>query len=172
MKDSLFEDLFYSYYSSLLVYVRKFVSEKTIAEDILQEVFLSVWKNRNKIDFETQPIKPYLYKIAHNKALNYLRSEKSRKSTTQELDLTINKEMADYNQHNTLLLKEADREIKLCMEKLPPRCREVFISSRIEMMKNKEIASVLNISEKAVEKHITLALLKIKECLLRIGFLN
>lgn len=167
-----FETLFFSYYSPLLRYVRKYIYDRSVGEDIVQDVFLSVWNKRKDIDFELQPILPYLYKIAQNKSLNYLRSQQYRSNMDSDLDFQIHEEVSRYNQHDTLLMKDADNEIKSCTEKLPPQCQKVFLSSRHELLKNREIAEKFEISEKAVEKHITHALQKIRECLRKAGILS
>lgn len=158
-----FEDLFHTYYLSLINYACKFVLDKSIAEDILQEVFISMWINRENIDFKTRNIEPYLYKAIRNRSINYIQSEKDSVSLNHEdVDSLIRKEMLSYNSHDALSFKDLEQEIQNSVENLPPQCKKVFIYSRYHHLKNKEIALMLGIHEKTVEKHITKALAEIR----------
>ncbi|MDO5665064.1 MAG: sigma-70 family RNA polymerase sigma factor, partial [Bacteroidia bacterium] len=74
-------------------------------------------------------------------------------------------------QDDQLQSKEIAKEINICISSLPQRCKEVFLLSRYDNFKNKEIAAHLNISIKTVEKHITKALQEIRIHLLQAGYL-
>ena len=65
------ESLFMTFYPTLSAFCAKYVKDKDIVRDIIQDIFLTVWENRNKLDFST-PLHSYLLKLAHNNCINYL----------------------------------------------------------------------------------------------------
>ena len=69
----LFQRLFEDYFRSLVTYSYRYVNDWSVGEDIVQDVFMALWINRDKIDFE-EPIKPYLYRATYNRSINYLNS--------------------------------------------------------------------------------------------------
>lgn len=169
----LFRNLFDEYFRLLVIYSYRYVNDWQAGEDIVQDVFLALWAKKEEVDFE-EPIKPYLYRSTYNKSLNYLNSAliRCRLEQPESVDELINQEILLYNQHDALLLKELTGEIESAVEKLPPQRRIVYQLSRQENLKNKEIALRLNISEKAVEKHITKALSDIRTHLIETGLMS
>lgn len=169
----LFQKLFEDYFRSLVTYSYRYVNDWSMGEDIVQDVFMALWINRDKIDFE-EPIKPYLYRATYNRSINYLNSVpvQRRVDHIDVLDELIDREILSYNQHDNLLLKEIEEEITSFVGTLPEQRKRVFLLSREENLKNKEIALRLNISEKAVEKHITKALSDIRTHLTETGLMS
>lgn len=169
----LFQKLFEDYFRSLVTYSYRYVNDWSVGEDIVQDVFMALWINRDKIDFE-EPIKPYLYRATYNRSINYLNSVsvQRRVDHADMLDELIDWEILSYNQHDNLLLKEIEEEITSFVGTLPEQRKRVFLLSREENLKNKEIALRLNISEKAVEKHITKALSDIRTHLTETGLMS
>lgn len=169
----LFQQLFDSYFQSLVTYAFRFVNDWQAAEDIAQDVFMALWMKKEDIDFD-QPVKPYLYRAIYNRSINYLNSALMQKRIegVDTIDELISQEILSYNQHDALLLKEITAEINNFVETLPPQCRNVYKLSREENLKNKEIAARLDISEKAVEKHITKALTEIRNHLVHLDILS
>ena len=157
----------------MVTYSYRYVNDWSVGEDIVQDVFMALWINRDKIDFE-EPIKPYLYRATYNRSINYLNSVsvQRRVDHADMLDELIDREILSYNQHDNLLLKEIEEEITSFVGTLPEQRRRVFLLSREENLKNKEIALRLNISEKAVEKHITKALSDIRTHLTETGLMS
>ncbi len=170
---SLFGQLFNTYFQALTTYAYRFVNDWQAAEDITQDVFMALWVKKEEIDFD-EPIKPYLYRAIYNRSINYLNSALMQKRIegADTIDELINHEILSYNQHDTLLLKEITNEIDSFVETLPPQCRKVYKMSREENLRNKEIAARLEISEKAVEKHISKALSEIRNHLVRLDILS
>lgn len=169
----LFQELFERYFRSLVTYAYRYVNDWNVSEDIVQDVFMALWVNRNEIDFE-EPVKPYLYRATYNRSINHLNSVlvQRRIDHTDNLDELIDYEILSYNQHDNLLLKEIEEEISSFVKTLPEQRKKVFLLSREENMKNKEIAFLLNISEKTVEKHITKALSDIRTHLTQTGLMS
>lgn len=157
-----FEFLFKSYYPRLYGYASRFIQNPDIVNDIIQECYLKLWEKHQEL--KVISITSLLFAMVRNSCLNYLkhhhiveqyRLEYLAKTGGEERlyhsDFSFD---SDYN----LLYEELQEQINLVIDNLPDRCRKVFIMSRFGGMKNKEIASELQISLTAVEKHITRAL--------------
>ena len=153
-----FKYLFDSFFASLCRFLRMFVRDHSVAEDIALEVFTSIWEKRADLDI-TISWKAYLFQAARNKALNYNR-DNDRFVTVSDWSL----HEKSY-QDNSLELKELEILIREAVCTLPDLCKDVFQKSRMEYKTNKEIAGELNISVKYVEAQITKALKLIKKYL-------
>jgi RNA polymerase sigma-70 factor (ECF subfamily) len=132
-------------------------------EDIVQEVFLSLWENRNTV--EISHIKTYLFQSARNRMLNYLRDEKNRsvllEQWFEEQMQMRNKNSGAGNFDTGKLLKSVEKAI----ESLPRKCKEIFILNKIEELSYKKIAETKGISIKTVENQMGIALKKIRQFL-------
>lgn len=157
-----FDRLFLTYYKPLVAYTFRLVGNKQSAEDIVQTVFMSVWIKWEEIDFVY--IQAYLYKAAYRKALDALAANKNRRDMAG-LDI-IESYLAQQDPGNTpsddLSVKEIIQEISHFIDALPSQSKRVFKLSRESNFSNKEIAHLLQISEKGVEKHITKVLSGLK----------
>ncbi|MCC8154736.1 MAG: RNA polymerase sigma-70 factor [Tannerellaceae bacterium] len=168
---AFFRQLYQKYYESLVAYAYHYVNNWEISEDIVQEVFLILWTKREDVDF-TEPIKPYLYKAVYNKSMNHISSTYTQTRVGMDsTDEMINRIIVECNQYDTLLAKETAKEIETAINGLSPQCKKIFLLSREQHLKNKEIATLLEISEKAVEKQITKALGEIRNHLKQLGLL-
>jgi RNA polymerase sigma-70 factor (ECF subfamily) len=151
----VFDYLFNYYYSGLCAYSLKFISDKSIVEDIIQDFFVALWIKSNQLNINTS-LRSYLFTSVKNRCFNYLKHNKvHEKFNLYSLHVLGNAENSNYNRYVESELKEA---INSAIEKLPPRCREIFELSRFKGLKNQEIAGQLNISKRTVELQISLAL--------------
>jgi len=156
-----FQELFEHYNVSLFYYACKFVDHMA-ARDVVQEAFMYIWQNRKQL-MVTTSLNRYLFGVIRNMCLKQLRNQsaKGKMISTDELYLTteeLNFYQKDPEAINSLIEKELDGKLEEALAELPPKCLQVFMLSRKEGLKNKEIALQLAISEKAVEKHISKAL--------------
>lgn len=154
--EQAFELLFRKYYIRLCAFSNKFLNEPEDAKEIVQEVFVKIWEGRDEIDPEDS-LKSYLFKIAQNLSINKLRRIKVE-SKYVEVFKIVYLECHEYSSHDTLLAKELEENIANSISNLPTECRKVFELSRVEGLKYREIAEVLNISVKTVETQMTKAL--------------
>ncbi|PZR20577.1 MAG: RNA polymerase sigma-70 factor [Flavobacterium psychrophilum] len=148
--------IFDRYWKRLFNYAYKIYREEEICEDIIQEIFISLWNNSQKavvLNLEAYLLKAVKYKIA-----NHIRS---LKFTKDHLDI-IEGISIPQKSVNDLEYKEFETGIMQKIESLSPKCREVFILSRIEYLSNSEIATKLNLSIHTVEKHISNALKELR----------
>lgn len=163
----LLEALFKRFYKPLRAYAFRFVNEKEMAEDIVQDIFYELWHKRKTVRFDDEAVRSYLFKAVYNHSLHLLNQKvrQNRAALTPESENQIlDRYLAAYhfNSEQSLLLNELKEKIAAYIDTLPPQCRKIFILSRAYELKNKEIAEQLDISVKAVEKQIGKALAGLK----------
>ncbi len=156
-----FEFLFKAYYPRLCNFAARFV-DSTTAEDIVQECFLKFWEKRFAI--KQGNILSLLFTMVKNACLNQLKHKALIDISSIDFVENLKGEEALYALDFTAgadyvcLEHELAEQINKVMNDLPARCREVFVLSRMDGLKNKEIALQLNISTTMVEKHIAKAI--------------
>lgn len=160
--EEAFGYLFKSYFPRLRGYAVRFIDDEEIVRDIIQECFLKFWEKRELLSAVS--VTSLLFAMVRNGCLNYLKHlsvvEKHRIEYLASIDGEERLYHADFafDADNRLLYDELQEQIKIVIDRLPDRCREVFLLSRFRQLKNKEIADKLRISTTAVEKHISKAL--------------
>lgn len=147
-----YEELFTSNHKNLCRLANRIVNNKAGAEDIVQDVFLKVWNSRETIQTD-RPLEGYLYTATTNAALNYLESL-SRLNKFRKEFVPANEEGTSQN----ISVKELQAEFQKALDRLPPKCKVIFILSRFEGQRYKQIAEQLNISVKTVENQMGKAL--------------
>jgi RNA polymerase sigma-70 factor, ECF subfamily len=157
----LFDELFNQYSKPLFYYAAKFVDDEA-ARDIVQDVFAKLWSDQ-KITIKLS-LNSFLFTMVRNSCLQYLEKQKVRNKYFESTKLKLQEEELQFYMHEKTSLIEQELENKLneVLESLPERCKQIFMMSRFENKKNKEIAEELDISTKAVEKQITKALATIR----------
>ena len=147
-------DMYEKYYATLCFQVMTILKDKSISEDIVQEVFFEIWKKREELVLQ-QSIEAYLKRSCRNRTLNYLRD-----NTVKWLDESNLDELEDpeFNYLEQLSAEELTIKIKNVIAELPDKCGVVFSLSRFEDMTYSEIANALSISLKTVENQISKAL--------------
>lgn len=148
--------LFVRYYAVYLRFVTKIVGDANSAKDIVQEVFMKLWKNRDRLD-SVASVEKLLYVIARNSAFTFLRD---RKSFAQVEESKIeDKTMLSVEEE---LLRQERRKMLDDAVKTLPKQRKTVIDMKMEGETNRSISEELKLSEKTVERHITLALSELK----------
>ena len=153
-----FESLFNVYCQRLINFSRRYVNDKDIAENIVQEVFVNIWINRENLD-PTKNIKTYLFTAVKNNSYKYLRHLKVEHDYAQN----FSKYKYEKNPEKNIEQKETSNKIKKEIDSLPEKCREIFVMSKFDNLKYSEIADILNISIKTVETQMGRALKKLRE---------
>jgi RNA polymerase sigma-70 factor (ECF subfamily) len=156
-----FEQLFSIYFARLNDFARNVVKDDMISQDIVQEVFVKVWENESKI--ESLNLEAYLFRLVRNRCIDYIKYLKVRNNQLHEIRISSKYEelyRIDFmgNEPYVLIEQELKAKIEKTIQSLPDRCREVFILSRIDGLKNKDIAEKLDINIKNVERHLSRAL--------------
>jgi RNA polymerase sigma-70 factor (ECF subfamily) len=154
-----FEQLFKNHYPFVCSIVSKYVGDKSKVEDIVQELFAELWIKRDQISIHTS-VAAYLRRMAVSRALNYIRDTK--KYNWDDLDtLTETPSKEAYQPPEAiqrLETEELQKTLQGAIEKLPEKCRIIFLLSRYDELTYAEIAQNLNISNKTVENQIGKAL--------------
>ena len=154
-----FEILFKQYQKRLFQFIWHIVRSPEAADDILQNVFLKIWQGRKTWRLEAS-LSSYLFRSARNAAFNYLRDNKSNHL------LPLDDSQPDTSDPEQVYTEsEVNDRVKLCIDSLPPKCKSVFLMSRYEDLKYKQISDILEISIKTVENQMGRALRLLRECL-------
>lgn len=155
--EKAFSALYDRYWDKLLIAATARLNDISIAEECVQNVFIGLWKRKEQLVLR-QSLAAYLavavkYQVIKQLGISY-RNAAKKASFLLRSDSKLFSEESDH----ILLEKELKEQYDNLISKLPKKCRIVFTLSREEGLKNNEIASKLNISEKTVEGHITKAL--------------
>jgi RNA polymerase sigma-70 factor (ECF subfamily) len=158
LKDN-FDKIYVLYYSRLQRFAKEYVLSNEDAENIVQDVFLVLWERRKVLDIQISLVS-YLFSLVKNKCLDFLRHKMVAEEYQKELFLKYTAlESLNYSLASD---EDVEQVIKNAIDKLPERCKLIFIKSRIEGKKYKEIADELGVSINTVENQISIALKKIR----------
>lgn len=157
-----FRKLFDLYYNTLFGLAKYYVKNTILAEEVIADVFVKIWKNRAKLN-EINNIKSYLLVSVKRQSLNALRGKKVPLLYIDTLEHNTLVEMKD--PEKALFEKEFLDFISDCIHHFPPQCQLIFRMVKEDEMKYKEVAEALSISEKTVEMHMSNALKRLREAL-------
>ena len=155
------QDLYKTRYSRLLNYGRSLIGSKEDVREIINDVFVAVWRNRAHLDKERN-LDAYLRRAVKNRCINYLKARKIQSVDIDEKAYYLtNSEDVDQILH----FAELKAFMAECIDTLPPKCKQIFILSREENLPHKAIAKKLNLSVKTIENQISIALRKLRKLL-------
>jgi RNA polymerase sigma-70 factor (ECF subfamily) len=154
-----FDQVYVCYFTRLHRFAKEYVMSDEDAENIVQDVFMMLWEKRQVLNVQIS-LTAYLFSLVKNKCIDYLR----HKVIAEEYKQELNAKLSSLEEINRAFSSDEDIErfINEAINKLPKRCREIFIMSRVEGKKYQEIADELNISVNTVENQMSIALKKLR----------
>ena len=155
----IFEEVFHTYYERLARYACTITKDEAKANDIVQSVFVKVWRKKDELDI-AGAFESYLYRATYNLCLNEIRNTKTRSQYIEQSTYLV-QNTNDAN--DKIMERELSGRIENIMNDLPPQCKLIFQKSRLEGKKYSEIASELNLSVKTVETQIGRALTRFRK---------
>ena len=157
------EVVFRAHYAGMASFVQRFVRSPDLAEELVQDVFLKLWTKREQLA-EIETFRTYLFRAARNTALNYLRRAKLERRWREEQG-TDDDPPTTFAADDETVEQEVAVAVQEAINKLPPRCREIFLLSRDGGLTYAEIARSLEISVKTVETQMGRALKSLRSSL-------
>jgi RNA polymerase sigma-70 factor (ECF subfamily) len=155
-----FTIIFTWYYQDLVRFSGTFTHNSDVSEELVQEVFVNFWEDRDSLVIETS-LKSYLLKTVQNRSLDWLRHLKVRnKYASQILEKPI---LFENNTENYVLYSELELSFSLAVKKLPDQYAEVYKMSRVELLTYQEISTKLGVSVRTVEVRVSKALSILRE---------
>ena len=163
-----YKELYLVMFDSLFHFSYSFVKSKQVAQEIVSDVFIKLWQIRSQLN-TVDNLKPYLFGIAKNLSLSYLaRASKNLSIQLDDIDLDeINMEsLIEFkNPEDSFISKEIINQVIQAIRDLPPQCQLIFSLVKVEGLKYKEVARLLNISAFTVRNQVAIAVKKIEETL-------
>jgi RNA polymerase sigma-70 factor (family 1) len=158
-----FSDIFSAYYKDLVFFAYSITRELLDAEDIVQDTFVKLWEDHEKLNV-TVSLKSILLKTIQNKCIDWHRHR--RIINNHSSYIINNAPLYEYNIDNYLLRSEMEEMIDKALAKLPEKIREAYELHRFEGLKYQEIAAKLNVSIRTVEVRISKALELLRKSLI------
>lgn len=162
-----FEDIYLSYFSKMKHFAKEYVISDEDAENIVQDVFMELWEKKEMLTMHLNLI-AYLFTTIKNRCLNHLRHKSVVQETASQLQeeyiITLRMNLDSLEAFDQNLFSEQDIEtvISKALDSLSEKCRKIFIMSKIEGKKQKQIATELNISINTVETQMGIAYKKLR----------
>lgn len=157
--EQAFSVLFFNYLPVLQIFATKFTKSDDAAEEIIQDAFLRVWLNRDKLA-EVENVRAYLYKYVSNECLSYLRKKLKEDKV---IDAFTSKQPNSHNSTSEEInLNEITKIIAIAVEKLPEQRKNIYQLSRRDGKSIPEIAEILNISPNTVKNALVISLKSIR----------
>ena len=160
--EKAFAEIFVRYNALILNFAYKKTSDKELSKDLMQDVFVQLWKHR--LNFELKPsLSSYLFTMILNLVRNIYKHQQVKERYVDYLHQIMKEAdeagMADYAIREKDFQQLIDKEI----EALPPQSRQVFILRKKAFLTNKEVALQMGLSEQTVETHMKNAVKKLKD---------
>jgi RNA polymerase sigma-70 factor (ECF subfamily) len=162
ISENNFTNIYNTYYRRSFYFVKSYVHDEAVAEDITSDSLIKLWETIKASDIN--PIEPLLLTILKNKSLDYLKHEEIRREAIKTLqdwhqqELSLRLTSLEACNPDDIFSDEVKQIISDTLDTLSEETRQIFILSRFKEKNNKEIAEIMNISVKGVEYHITKAL--------------
>lgn len=164
-----FGEFFTRYYNELYAYANAILRDEDLARDLVQDVFLSYWENRHRIDLKKSPL-AYFYTTVRNRCYNHFEHlQVERKGISY---MAANAPREEHHNDRDDAGEARIEQVRQVLDRLPLQCKRVVILSCIEGLKYSEIAAEMSISVNTVRTHISRAYAFIRKTMPLGVFLN
>jgi RNA polymerase sigma-70 factor (ECF subfamily) len=154
-----FKELYLLYFDRLYKFAFSILHSSEFAEEAVNDVFLNIWQKRNRLK-TIDSLTNYLYISTKNTSFNYLSKFRKERNTTLD-EVLVRFEVDELTPETAFFTSEVRTEIEQAINQLPPKTKLVFQMAKVEGLKYKEIAEVLNISVNTIDNHIATAIKKL-----------
>jgi RNA polymerase sigma-70 factor (ECF subfamily) len=152
--------LFKAYYASLCSFAFQYLRNKEEAEEVVSDVYFNLWNSRSVIQIE-KSVKAYLFTSVRNASIQRIKKRQPLFENVE--DVLMSRHEEGVNPQQKIEYVELHNHYQRAVERLPARCKEIFLLSRVDNLRYNEISELLSISEKTVEGHMINALSKLRE---------
>ncbi len=157
--EAAYKELFMILFNSLTRFATGIVQSKETAEEIVSDVFISIWNDRARLN-EIEDLQLYLFIAVKNNAVRKVK-QLNKRSTISIDEIEVEMDSLYQSPEDQIMSSESVRSIETAINSLPPRARLVLKLAKEDKMRYKEIASLLNISVKTVDNQLAIALKKL-----------
>jgi RNA polymerase sigma-70 factor (ECF subfamily) len=161
-----FNLIFEKYRNRLFAYLFKVTKSRETAEEIVLDVFLKLWHGREAVT-EIENLEAFLFRVAHNKAIDFFRTAKRNPTMQQEIWESISEAISYETADKKLLDKNLEAIVETAINQLSPQRKKVYYLRNSEDLSYGEIASALNLSSNTVRNHLAASVQFIREFLLK-----
>lgn len=158
-----FKELYLAYFDRLFKFAFSILHSSEFAEEAVNDVFLNIWQKRNTLK-NIQSLTNYLFISTKNTSFNYLSKFRKERNTTLD-DVLVRFEIDELTPETAFFTAEVRSEIEHAINQLPPKTKLVFQMAKVEGLKYKEIAQILDISVNTIDNHIATAVKKLANTL-------
>lgn len=150
---SAYKDVYRLYYNDLCRYTRKYFPQREDAEEIVQDVLVRIWENRDKLT-HVNNLRTYLFTTVKNSSLNRIEHLRVVHKHADSVALEIKAMELDSDSDFFENQSNIEKEVLKAIDDLPEQCGKVFKMKYIDGMKAKDIADEVNLSQRTVETHV------------------
>ena len=161
-----FSEVYIKYYCKLLRFAGEYVGDKQEAENLVQDAVLGLWKSKDELE-RINNMNAYMFRLVRNRCLDYLKHKANEQEYAKGVMQTVDYRLSALDSFNEtgIFMGDLEKDVAEAIESLPPRCREVFVMSRYQGKKYREIAEAMGISENTVEIQMGIAIKRLKASL-------
>ncbi|MEJ8818916.1 RNA polymerase sigma-70 factor [Lacibacter sp. H407] len=159
--EAAYKELFMILFHSLTRFATGIVHSKETAEEIVSDVFISIWNDRARLN-EIEDLQLYIFIAVKNNAIRKLKQQNKRVTISID-EIDVEMDSLYQNPEDQVMSSESLHHIEAAINSLPPRARLVFKLAKEDKMRYKEIANLLNISVKTVDNQLAIALKKLAQ---------